>query len=255
MKPDRPSAGRAREELRVYGLNACLAVHARRPQAIRKVWLTEARLPQLRTVLAECARARIGYNVVATDDLDRLTASSHHEGVCFDVERPEPWRLAGLLDHARTRADCLGLWLDGVGNPHNYGAVLRTAAHFGAVVLQPRARAQGLSGAACRVAEGGAEATPQVVLDDPASAIAGLRAAGFAILATRVRDARPIYDVELPARTILLFGAEATGLDDALAAQADAHVMLPGTGAVESLNVSTAVGIFAAEYRRRHRLG
>lgn len=250
----RPSRGHAGAELRVHGIHACLAVHARRPQAIRKLWLVESCLPRFRHVLADCARARIGYRLVGGADLDRLTGTSRHEGVCMDVLRPEPWPLATLLAQAAARGTCLGLWLDGIGNPHNFGAVLRSAAHFDAVVLQPRARAQALSGAACRVAEGGAETVPQVVVDDPAAAFAALRRAGFAILATAVRAGRSIHQTDLPERTLLLFGAERSGLDPALAALADQSVTVPGSGAVESLNLAAAAAVCAAEFRRRHPL-
>ena len=70
-------------------------------------------------------------------DLERLAASSHHEGVVADVLRVEPQPLDGWLHGLGPAA--LALWLDGVGNPHNFGAILRSAAHFGvAGILLPR---------------------------------------------------------------------------------------------------------------------
>ncbi|WP_275539436.1 TrmH family RNA methyltransferase, partial [Faecalibacterium prausnitzii] len=74
----------------------------------------------------------------------------------------------------------LALWLDGVGNPHNLGAILRSAAHFGvSAVLLPKDSTLALSGAAARVAEGGAEAVPMVRMGRGDNALAQLRGAGF----------------------------------------------------------------------------
>ncbi|MFT4198104.1 MAG: RNA methyltransferase substrate-binding domain-containing protein, partial [Pseudoxanthomonas sp.] len=150
-----PARGR---ELRVYGLNAVNAVFARRPQAIRKVYLTAARMGALKPLLAWCVQHRVGYRVVEEADLAKLAASAHHEGVVADVLRAPPLALPDWL-RALPAGPALAIWLDGVGNPHNLGAILRSAAHFsGAGVLLPQDAGLALSGAAARVAEGGAEA-------------------------------------------------------------------------------------------------
>lgn len=117
-------AQQRRNELRVFGLNACLAVYARRPQAIRKVYLQPALLPRFAEVLRWCAARRVGYRLVGGEDLRRLTGSQHHEGVCFDVLRPEPPALADLLARLRPDQPAQIVCLDGVGNPHNLGAIL-----------------------------------------------------------------------------------------------------------------------------------
>src|SRR5690606_15880243 len=96
------------------------------------------------------------------EDLRKLAASSHHEGVVADMLREEPQPLTSWLRDLGDGPQC-ALWLDGVGNPHNLGAILRSAAHFGiAAILLPKHSTLALSGAAARVAEGGAEAVPFV---------------------------------------------------------------------------------------------
>ncbi|ELQ15783.1 tRNA/rRNA methyltransferase, partial [Xanthomonas translucens DAR61454] len=151
-----------RGELRLYGLNAVRAVYARRPEAIRKLYLAEARIPALQPLLKWCAANRVGYRVVEEADLNKLAASAHHEGVVADVVRAEPLPLTAWLQ-TLAPGPALALWLDGVGNPHNFGAILRSAAHFGAAaILLPDTATLALSGAAARVAEGGAEALPLV---------------------------------------------------------------------------------------------
>ena len=241
-------------ELRLHGVNACLAAYAHRPQDLRKVWLTEANIPAFKQVLAWCVKQRIGYRVVEADEIERLTASSHHEGVCFALLRTESPTLAATLNSIDANAPALLLWLHGVGNPHNLGAILRSAAHFGVrtVLLSD---APGLSAAAYRVAEGGAEAVPCVHINDVDAALAQLRRAGFKLAATAVRGGTSLYAVALPSRVALLLGAETTGLPQSLIDCADVRLRIPGTGAVESLNVSVASALLIAEWARVHKIG
>lgn len=252
-----PAHTHAREhrdaELRLYGLNAIRAVFARRPQAIRKVYLAEQRIPQLQPLLKWCVANRVGYRVVEDGDLQKLAASSHHEGVVAEVLREEPQPLTTWLRDLPAGPQC-ALWLDGVGNPHNLGAILRSAAHFGVgAILLPKHSTLALSGAAARVAEGGAEAVPFVRLGREDNAIAQLHGAGFGLAATVVRGGAELYGHELPKRLVYVLGAEGEGMDPALAAACDLQLSIPGSGAVESLNVAAATAVFLAEWARLRR--
>ena len=144
------------------------------------------------------------------------------------------------------------LWLDGVGNPHNVGAILRSAAHFGvSAILLPKHSNFALSGAAVRVAEGGAEAVPFVRLGRDDNSLAQLRGAGFALAATVVRGG---------ARVVRSTVAAAPGLCDRRGRRGhvlgtgrvcDLRVSIPGSGKVESLNVAAATAVLLAEWSRR----
>ncbi len=257
-----PAAGAATEasgtprpqrdaELRLYGLNAVRAAFARRPQALRKLYLAEARIPQLQPLLKWCVAHRIGYRVVDEADLHKLAASAHHEGVVADVLREEPLPLSPWLRDLAPGPHC-ALWLDGVGNPHNLGAILRSAAHFGvSAVLLPKASTLALSGAAARVAEGGAEAVPFVRLGREDNALAQLRGAGFALAATVVSGGDDVFAARLPERLVYVLGAEGEGMDRGLAAACDQRLSIPGSGAVESLNVAAATAVLLAAWRQR----
>ena len=171
-RPAHPRREQRQSELRVFGLHACLAVFRRRREAIRKVYLEKDRLGALREVIAHCVANRIGYRLLPGEELEKLTKSQHHEGVCFEVLRAPLQSLDDALAALRPDAPAWFAWLDGVGNPHNLGAMLRTAAHFGcAGLILPRDAGLGLSGAACRVAEGGAEAVPLIGIDNAERAI------------------------------------------------------------------------------------
>lgn len=246
-----PRAPRDPDEVRLYGMNACRAAFAARPEDLRKVYLSEARIGTLRDVLAWCVRQRLGYRVVETDDLDRLAASSHHEGVVFEMRRRAQPTLSQLLAQLAPGAQTL-VWLDGVGNPHNFGALLRSAAHFGSAgVLLPPASPLTLSGAACRVAEGGAEAVPVVRLNAVDAALAELKAAGFVPAATLPHGGQSIYGGDLPQRLVLVFGAEGGGMQRALIDACPLQLSVPGTGRVESLNIASAAAVMLAEAWRR----
>ncbi|HEY5972244.1 MAG TPA: TrmH family RNA methyltransferase [Pseudoxanthomonas sp.] len=254
---ERPAIRReagGKHELRYYGLNAVQAVFTRRPEAIRKLYLAESRIPQLQPLLAWCVKHRIGYRVVEETDLGKLAASSHHEGVVADVLRVEPQALSDWLN-GLPAGPALALWLDGVGNPHNLGAILRSSAHFGvAAILQSRDSTLAISGAAARVAEGGAECVPMVRMGGRENAIAQLRGAGFQLAATIVRGGSDLFAARLPQRLVYVMGAEGEGMDAELAATCDLRLSIPGSGAVESLNVSAATSVFLAEWHRHHAM-
>lgn len=238
-------------ELRLYGLNAVRAMFARRPQALRKLYLAEARIPVLQPLLKWCVANRVGYRVVEDDDLRKLAASSHHEGVVADVLREAPQSLDAWLAALPAGPQC-AVWLDGVGNPHNLGAILRSAAHFGvSAILLPAGSTLALSGAAARVAEGGAEAVPMVRLDDAGASLAKLHDAGFATAATVVEGGDDLFATGLPGRLVYVLGAEGDGMDRGLASHCDLRLSIPGSGAVESLNVAAATAVLLAAWRSR----
>jgi RNA methyltransferase, TrmH family len=245
-----PRSEQRDREMRIFGINACLAVHRHRPQAIRKIYLTQSRLDRFSGVLTWCAGERIGYRLVETADLDKLTQSQHHEGVCFEIIPAPALSLDQLLAKAGTSEQAWFTWLDGVGNPHNLGAILRSAAHFGCAGLILHRDAAGLSGAACRVAEGGAEVVPIARVDDAHDAMKKLRAHGYEGIATVVRDGDDLFAAQLPAKAVLVMGAESAGMSSSLIAACTQRLGIPGSGSVESLNVSAAFAVFASVLAR-----
>ncbi len=244
-----PPPGRGNDELRLYGWNAVQAMFERRPQALRKLYLADALIPRLQPVLKWCVANRVGYRVVEEGDLNKLAATTHHEGVVADVVRAPMLSLPEWLDGLPARKPVLALWLDGVGNPHNFGAILRSAAHFGvAGLLLPSDSTLALSGAAARVAEGGAEAVPLVRLPALPQAMEALRAGGFGLAATLAEGGDSLFKCALPERLVYVMGAEGEGMDRALAQTCDLQVSIPGSGAVESLNVASATAVLLSHW-------
>lgn len=239
-------------ELRLYGINACLAFLANRRERVIRGYFTEAvGRRHFAPLMKWLAQQRLAYHLVTEAELERITGSAHHQGVCLLVRGEEP-RAAGdwLREHRQAKRGCV-LALENVGNPHNLGAILRTAAHFGvAAVLVPDSRMLA-GGAAVRTAEGGAEYVE--VLDAPefARSVQQFREAGWKLLTTSSHRGEDLYEAKLPAKCLLLFGEESTGVTPDMMAAGDACVRIPGTGKVESLNVSVATGVLLGEWYRR----
>ena len=142
--------------------------------------------------------------------------------------------------------------LDRVRNPYNVGAILRSAAFFGldAVLLGTPAPDPGLAPMAVRVAEGGAENVALARTTDLADTLSRLRARGVAIVGADGRADRSAIGFPFKRPAMLVMGNEREGLGDRVRAQCDAIVSIPGTGAVESLNVAVATGVLIAEMVR-----
>jgi TrmH RNA methyltransferase len=239
---------------RVHGRHAALAVFDRRPDDVRRAWVTEEAAADLGIMLKALAERRRPYHVVTSEEVRKVSGAQHHEGVCIEALEPPRARFDDVLDALdREGGPARLLYLDNVQNPHNVGAILRTAAHFGAhAVLGARDELPSVRGAARRVARGGSEHVPIIALNRPARAIAALVDRGVEPLSTSVRRGQDLHRSELPRRVLYLLGAEGSGLSREVAALASRTVTIPGTGAVESLNVAAATAVLLAEHFRQH---
>jgi TrmH RNA methyltransferase len=241
--------GRREAEIKIHGQHACRAFVLRRPDDVLRAYVAEDEAPRWGELFRALARSRRPYRVVPSEDLERLTESKHHEGICL-VVRPRPPR--PLADVLAPPGPGWLVALAEVGNPHNVGAILRTAAHFGARGAILGGAGEQLSAAAHRTAQGGAEALDVVFAPDLSAAFAAARAHGYSVCATSSHGGRDLFAAPLPERAILLLGSEGEGLPSALLRRADLTLRIPGTGHVESLNVATAAGVLLAELWRQH---
>jgi len=246
-------AGTPRREIKYYGVNACMALWQQRPHDVIRIYIEEALLSRFGPMLRWAAQAKKAYHIVPREDLEKITESTHHQGVCvLALERPcanFQWLLSRL--EASDEPHML-IYLDGVENPHNFGAILRACAHFGvSYVLGDGTSMPSLSPSACRVAEGGAEHVSVIALDRPLPQLQKLKGLGFELSAATVGRGRDLFRHRFRPRTVLILGAEETGVSKAIARLADVALTIPGMPVVESLNVSAACAVFAAEYFRQ----
>ncbi len=250
-----PRSESPRKEIKYHGANACLALWRHRPDDVIRIYVAQNRVAQVGEMLKWAAGQRRAYHIVENDDLERLTETTHHGGICILAREPEEKSFAVL--RRALRADSgpqMLLYLDGIENPHNLGAILRAAAHFGITyVLGAAGELPRVSPSACRVAEGAAEFVHIVRLHRGVSELDQLHDDGFALVGTDVQRGHDIYRFEFPPRCILVLGAEEHGMSARMRKTVDATVRIPGAGAVESLNVASACAVLASEYYRRTR--
>jgi TrmH RNA methyltransferase len=234
-----------------YGVQACRAIFRERRNEIKRVFVEEGQVTAFKDLLEWSQRRGIPNKVVESEELVRVAATEHHEGVCCEAKSLEPLSLAQLAAQTeRLKAGCV-LVLEGVENPHNLGAILRTGCFFGVsavVIVSPQLRS--LSGATCRVAEGAAETLPVTIVRTGEEVFAVLRKAGYTLVATTPHRARSIYSFRWPNKVALLFGAEGTGLSQTALDSAEERVVIPRVGSIESLNVGVAVACVLTEVGR-----
>lgn len=238
----------------VYGLHAVRALLERRPKAVRRVILQAGRTDKRAQELAELARSHaIAIETRPGAELDALAGGGVHQGAAARVEAAAPLdedelliRLDGLSRPA------LVLVLDGVQDPHNLGACLRTADAAGAdAVVVPRDRAVGLTPVVRKVAAGAAETVAFAQVTNLARFMRGLKDAGLWIVGTDGAAEALHYSADMKGPLAVVLGAEAGGMRRLTREHCDVVVRLPMLGAVESLNVSVASGVCLYEAARQ----
>lgn len=247
--PNRPpSPSRASDGAEVtFGLRAGLAVLSRRPQDVQRVHCAPIVEPELRAVNVPAALVERASDA----ELARLSGSTHHEGLCV-VARPRRWTPAAELADRLTQTKGCAIALDRVRNPYNVGAILRTAAFFGvdAALFGAIAPHPALAPDAIRVAEGGVEHLTLARTTDLADTLSRLAQRGVSIVGADGASPTSALGHRFARPTVLVMGHEREGLSPRVRAQCSAIVAIPGSGAVESLNVAVAAGILIRELMR-----
>ena len=240
---------------RVYGLHAVRALLMHHAARVRRVLLARSREDQRTDALEQLARAaHVTVERVAADVLVRLVGEGVHQGVVAEIEPLPAWREEQLLEAVAAARDPLLLALDGVQDPHNLGACLRTADACGVLaVVVPRDRSAPLNATARKVAAGAAETTPVATVTNLARTLKLLKDAGLWIVGADASAEKPAAEVELTGPRVLVMGAEGLGLRELTRRHCDWLVRLPNFGAVESLNVSVATGMMLYEALRQRR--
>lgn len=236
------------KEMQIYGENACLAVFKNRPQDIIQVFLTKELLHNSKTfsqVTKFCAQNKKAYHLVSREELEKMTKATHHEDVCMLVKKSNSRTLEQYL--ATKPNNSILVALENVSNPHNVGAILRSAAHFGAtgLILSDKKLAEAAS--SIRTSEGGSEFVEIFEAKDFKKALSLLQKNQFQIIATSSHAKTSLYDVKWEKKSVILFGEEAQGLSNEML-EVGTQIQIPGTDTVESLNVSVAAAVILSDY-------
>ena len=243
----------------IIGIHAVRTALKHGVQRVERLWFDAARRDRRLRQLLDEARA-VGLQPEPSDKaaLDRMTGAANHQGVVAQGEMPTS------LDEAALDALLGGLSvsplllvLDGVTDPHNLGACLRSADAAGAhAVIAPRDRAGGLTPVVCKVASGAAETMPFVQVTNLARTLRHLQDKHRVfVIGTAGEAEADLYQADLTGPLALVMGAEGAGLRRLTRDTCDRLVSLPMRGRVESLNVSVATGVCLYEALRQRGPG
>lgn len=256
QKPQRPSAGRGpRPGLQLWGVHPVLAALANPNRQCHRLLATAETVRVHAAELDRLAKARRlpGVETVARNDLDQwLPDGAVHQGIAVSVDPLPAMDIADLVDLAEVRDTAVIMVLDQVTDPHNVGAVVRSAAAFGAigVVMQDR-NAPDETGTLAKSASGALERLPLVKTINLARALEELKQAGFWIAGMAGEATQTLAEAKLSGKIALVMGSEGEGMRRLTREHCDYLVKLPQTDLVESLNVSNAAAVALYELNRR----
>jgi 23S rRNA (guanosine2251-2'-O)-methyltransferase len=235
----------------IYGQHAVASLLDTAPQRVLEVWLQDGRDNRLsRRLHARYASGAIALHVLPRARLDALLGDVRHQGVAVRAARGEAVDLDRLL--AGVGPHTLLVLLDGVQDPRNLGAVLRSADGAGAgAVIVPRSRGVALTPAARKTASGAADSVPVVEVANLARAMSALTAVGVRLLGTADDAPRSVFETDLTGPLALVLGAEDAGLRRLTRERCDALMQIPMHGRVASLNVAVAAGVCLYEALRQ----
>lgn len=187
--------------------------------------------------------------------LDRMTGGARHQGVVARYNAPVPLPESALAELAeKAGREALFLVLDGVTDPHNFGACLRSAEAAGVTaVVVPKDRAVGVTPTVRRASAGAADRVPIVAATNLARALKALKDAGVWLVGLAGDTPQSLYAVDLKGPIAVVLGGEGEGMRRLTRENCDFHAHIPMRGDIESLNVSVATGIALFEtLRQRH---
>jgi 23S rRNA (guanosine2251-2'-O)-methyltransferase len=238
----------------VYGLHAVNAALERAPQRVLELWIASARDDTRVRELKELAE-RVGVHVhaVTADALAKLVGEVVHQGAVVAMRPLKPWDEHDLTEAlGQLTVDPLLLILDGVTDPHNLGACLRTADAAGAhAVVIPKDRSATVDGVVRKVAAGAAEFIPVASVTNLARTLEALKERGIWVVGTDGEAEKTLYSADLKRPLAMVLGAEGSGMRRLTKDKCDFLVRIPMAGHTPSLNVSVAAGIALFEALRQ----
>jgi 23S rRNA (guanosine2251-2'-O)-methyltransferase len=238
----------------IYGRHPVLsALESQR--GLNRIWIT-SRLrydPRFHHLLLQAKDNGTVIDEVEPKRLDQITDGANHQGVAAQIAPYTYIELPELIEQAKTYTDPVIVVADGITDPHNLGAIIRTAEAIGAQGLViPQRRASGITSTVVKVAAGALENFPVARVINLSRALEGLKAAGFWIYGTAASGSEPVHTVSFSGPIVLVIGSEGEGLSMLTQRCCDVLVSIPLQGKTPSLNASVAAGMALYEiYRQR----
>jgi 23S rRNA (guanosine2251-2'-O)-methyltransferase len=237
----------------VYGLHAVTAALSRAPERLLELWMAPRDDLRARDLKQRAEIAGVHVHSVNADALAKMVGDVAHQSVVAAVRPLQPWDDHDLFDAiSEIEGEPLLLVLDGVTDPHNLGACLRTADAAGVLaVVIPKDRSATVDGVVRKVAAGAAEFVPVVSVTNLARTLDELKERDIWVVGTDGEAPQSLYSVDLKRSLALVLGAEGAGMRRLTRERCDFLVHIPMVGHMESLNVSVAAGVSLFEARRQ----
>lgn len=240
----------------IFGFHAVQSILKTCPDRAIELMVSSRRNDQrLQKTLSLAERAEVPIKKVSASEMDGFADSDKHQGCILRAEKgkmyDEKWMIeyVSSLDHSP-----LILVLDGITDPHNLGACLRSADAAGVdAVIAPRDKSAGLSPIVRKVACGAADTIPFVLVTNLSRMLEKLQKAGVWICGAAGESDQTLVDVDMTSPTAIVMGSEDRGLRRLTRESCDHLVKIPMRGSVESLNVSVATGIMLFEAVRQRQ--
>jgi 23S rRNA (guanosine2251-2'-O)-methyltransferase len=235
----------------IFGIHAVESALRRSPEQVLQLWVQAGRKDRrMQTILGLAGTHGVSVETCSRDVLQKKSAEQKHQGVVARIragKQSQP-ELKDIL----ARPELLLLVLDGVQDPHNLGACLRSADASGVdAVIVSKNRSPGLTPVVRNVASGAAETTAFIQVSNLARALQQLKDNDVWIVGTAGEAGTSLYDSTASNRLAIVMGSEGEGLRRLTREACDELIYIPMQGQVESLNVSVATGVCLFEYRRK----
>ncbi|MBS0017800.1 MAG: 23S rRNA (guanosine(2251)-2'-O)-methyltransferase RlmB [Arthrospira sp. SH-MAG29] len=244
------------EEDLIYGRHTVLAA-LENGRSLNRVWV----ISQLRSdtrfqpLLQEAKAKGAIVDGASYQRLDQITRGANHQGIVAQVTPYKYWDLTTLITQAKSaNSQPVLVAVDGITDPHNLGAIVRTAEAIGAQgLILPQRRAVGINATVMKVAAGALETFPVARVINLNRTFTELKSAGFWIYGTVAGEYQPLYKADLSGAIVLVVGSEGEGLSHAIAENCDVLLSIPLSGVTPSLNVSVATGMALYEIFRQRQ--
>ena len=238
----------------IYGLNAVAEAIKARGRAFQWVGLAKERHDlRLQRIIEECRKLGVPVRFLQRTELDRLAGNAAHQGVVAVTSAKQYSGLADVVD-AKRGAYSLIVVLDGVEDPHNLGAILRTADAAGADgVIIPERRAAAVTGVVTKTSAGASEHLPIAKVTNIARTVEELKERNIWVAGLDERGSQTYDTLDYNMDSAIVLGAEGKGVHDLVRKKCDFLVSIPMLGKVSSLNVSVAAGVVLYEIVRQRR--
>lgn len=236
----------------VYGINPVLALLADKNRSVESVSFQKGgRGNRFQEAVDLCRERKLRPHFVDRETLDRMTGRGVHQGLVARVGFRKQPTFDDILNKLQHSPDAILLLLDGVEDPHNLGAVLRSAEAFGVLaVILPKDRSAPLSPAAIKASAGAGERVDLIRVTNLARSMETLKSYGVQIYGLAGEQGQPLKSVSFEGPIALVLGGEFKGLRRLTRDKCDQLISIPITGLVGSLNLSVAAGIGLYEVMR-----